>query len=174
MDVSLLLLHVIVGLLFVGHGAQKLFGAFGGYGLEGTGGYFESIGLRPGKLHAFAAGTAEFAGGILLTLGLLLPLAAALIAATMTAAILTVHLPKGIWNHEGGLEYNLVLILLVLTLVAVGGGEYALDEALNLDLTSAAWAFGSVGAGVLGGIGAVLSGRLAPAGQGGEAHAQSA
>ena len=99
MDLGLLVIRLAVGLLFVGHGAQKLFGVFGGGGLEGTAGMFDSIGLRPGWLHARAAGTAELLGGALLALGLFTPVAAAALIAMMTAAVITVHGPNGIWNR---------------------------------------------------------------------------
>src|SRR5688500_18533491 len=95
MELGLLILRVVVGALFVGHGAPKLFGLFGGHGLSGTAGFFEQIGLRPSKLHAVGAGAAELTGGLLLALGLLTPLAAVLLTAVMTAAILTVHLRNG-------------------------------------------------------------------------------
>ena len=94
MDIGRLFLRGVVGPLFVGHGTQKLFGWFGGHGLDGTGGFFESLGLRPGKRHATAAGAAEAAGGVLLTLGALTPLAAAMISGTMITAIRKVHLPR--------------------------------------------------------------------------------
>jgi putative oxidoreductase len=159
MDLALLVLRVVVGLLFVGHGAQKLFGALGGGGLDGTAGMFDNIGLRPGWLHARAAGTAEFAGGALLALGLFTPFAAAALTAVMTAAVLTVHAPKGIWNTNQGYEYNLVLIAVVFALAGVGAGAWSLDNAFGFDLNGAAWAIGSLVVGVLGGIGTVLSGR---------------
>jgi putative oxidoreductase len=91
MEIGLLLIHVTFGLLLAGHGAQKLFGILGGYGLEGTGGYMESFGLRPGKLFAALAGAAELGGGLLLAAGLATPLAAALIASTMIVAAFTDH-----------------------------------------------------------------------------------
>ncbi len=106
MDFGLFLLHAVVGLFFVGHGAQKLFGAFGGHGLEGTAGFFDSLGLRPGRLHARAAGVNELVGGALLALGLFVPFAATLIVATMVAAVITVHASKGPWNSDGGWELN--------------------------------------------------------------------
>src|SRR5262245_27198124 len=108
MDVGLLVLHGLVGLLFVGHGAQKLFGAFGGHALEGTAGVMDSLGLKPGRRHALASGLAEFGAGILLALGLLVPLAAALIIAVMITASYLVHLDKGIWNQNGGIELPLI------------------------------------------------------------------
>jgi len=88
-ELALLVLRVVVGALFVGHGAQKLFGVFGGHGLAGTAGFFESIGLRPGRLHAPAAGVAELGGGALIALGLFTPLGAMLIIAVMVAAVAT-------------------------------------------------------------------------------------
>lgn len=168
MDISLLALHLVVGLLFAGHGAQKLFGAFGGHGIEGTAGFFESIGLRPGRLHATAAGAAELIGGLLLALGLLVPVAATLLIATMVAAIVTVHGSKGPWVTDGGWEYNAVLIAVAFALTGVGAGAYGLDAALGLDAILGLDLAGTVPAlialalGVAGGLGAVLSGRLAP------------
>ena len=103
MELGLLVIRVVVGLLFVGHGTQKLFGWFGGHGLAGTGGFFDSLGMRPGKQHAFLAGFAEAGGGLLLALGLLTPLASAALIAVMVVAILTVHAKNGIWNSQPGL-----------------------------------------------------------------------
>src|SRR3954453_5913461 len=103
------LLRVLVGALFVGHGTQKLFGWFGGHGPEGTGQFFESLGLKPGKLNAMAAGGSEALGGVLLALGFLTPVGAALLSGPMITAIRTVHLEKGPWVTEGGYEYNVVL-----------------------------------------------------------------
>ena len=160
MDTGLAVLHIVVGLLFVGHGAQKLFGVFGGHGLEGTAGFFESLGLRPGRFHAFAAGFNEFAGGVLLALGLLVPVAAALLIATMLAASLTAHWGKGIWNQDGGIELPLVYGTIAFALSAVGAGSASLDSALGLDVHGLGWALAALGAGLLGGLGAVASGRL--------------
>ena len=119
MDAGLAVLHVLVGLLFVGHGAQKLFGVFGGYGFEGTAGLMESLGLRPGRFHAAAAGFNEFVGGALLAVGLLVPLAATLLTATMVAASLTAHRGKPIWSSAGGAELPLVYMAVAFTLAAV-------------------------------------------------------
>src|SRR5690348_3383292 len=102
MELGLLILRVVIGVLFIGHGTQKLFGWYGGHGLAGTAGFFESIGLRPGRFHARAAGFNEAVGGALLVIGLFTPLAAALIIATMTAAIITVHAKNGVWATEQG------------------------------------------------------------------------
>jgi putative oxidoreductase len=159
MDLALLVLRLVVGLLFVGHGAQKLFGAFGGGGLEGTAGMFDNISLRPGWLHARAAGTAEFLGGVLIALGLFTPFAAAALIAVMTAAIITVHARNGIWNTNQGYEFNLVLIAAVFALAGIGAGSWSLDNAFSFDLHGVIWALGALAAGIIGGVGTVLSGR---------------
>ena len=159
MDLALLVLRLVVGLLFVGHGAQKLFGAFGGGGLEGTAGMFDNIGLRPGWIHARVAGTAEFAGGLLLAAGLFTPFAAAVLIAVMTAAVVTVHAPNGIWNTNQGYEFNLVMASVAFALAGIGAGGWSLDNAFGFDLNGALWAIGAVAVGVIGGIGSVLSGR---------------
>jgi putative oxidoreductase len=104
------LLRAVVGGLFVGHGLQKLKGWFGGHGPEATAQMFEGLGLRPGKHHAIAAGTAETAGGALLATGLATPVAASMLTGTMITAIAKVHGSKGLWNTGGGFEYNLVLL----------------------------------------------------------------
>ncbi|MET7354029.1 DoxX family protein [Streptomyces mirabilis] len=107
MTVGLLLIRVVVGLLLFGHAAQKLFGWFGGHGLAGTGAFFDSIGYRLGRRLAFLAGLAELTGGLLLTLGLLTPLAAAIIIGTMIAAA-AVHMRNGLWVQNGGYETPLL------------------------------------------------------------------
>lgn len=129
-NIGLLLIRLVIGLLFVGHGAQKLFGWFGGYGLNGTGGWFESIGMKPGVTMALFAGLAELIGGILFTLGLLTPLAAVLIAGTMLTAIMKVHAPNGLWATSNGYEYNLTLLAVAIGIALIGPGEYALDAFL--------------------------------------------
>jgi putative oxidoreductase len=160
MDLALLVLRVVVGLLFAGHGAQKLFGAFGGGGLDGTADMFDNIGLRPSWLHARAAGTAEFLGGALLALGLFTPFAAAVLIAVMATAVITVHGPNGIWNTNRGYEFNLVMAAVAFALAGIGAGSWSLDNAFGFDLHGAAWAIGALLVGVIGGVGAVLSGRL--------------
>src|SRR6185312_16405913 len=116
MKLGRLILRLIVGGYFVGHGTQKLFGWFGGYGPEGTGQFFESLGLRPGKRHALAAGAAEAGGGALLVTGAATPIAASVLTATMLTAINRVHLKNGPWVTDQGYEYNLVLIAVTLAL----------------------------------------------------------
>jgi putative oxidoreductase len=129
-NIGLLIIRLVVGLLFVGHGAQKLFGWFGGYGLKGTVGWFESIGMKPGVIMALFAGLTELIGGILFTLGLLTPLAGILIAGTMTMAIIKVHAPNGLWATANGYEYNLTLLAVAIGIALVGPGQYALDSLL--------------------------------------------
>src|SRR5436190_23098678 len=102
MNLGLLVLRLVVGLLLAGHGAQKIFGLFGGHGLRGTAGFFEQIGLKPGRVHATSAGLLEFGGGLLLAVGLVTPFASAALIAVMTAAVITVHAPKGVWSTSGG------------------------------------------------------------------------
>src|SRR2546430_16318441 len=153
MNLGLLVVRIIVGLYFVGHGAQKLFGVAGGYGLNGTGQFFESMGLRPGRLTAVAGGAAELAAGVLRALGLLTPLAAALVIGVMIVAIATVHLSKGPWTADGGFELNLVYVAIVFALAGVGAGDWSLDNALGLDVAGTDWAIGALGVGMLGALG---------------------
>ncbi|KAF6571869.1 DoxX family protein [Paenibacillus sp. SEL3] len=128
---GLLLIRLVVGLLLVGHGAQKLFGWFGGYGPKGTGGWMESIGIKPGVFMAVAAGLMELLGGALFAVGLLTPLAALLITATMLGAIFKVHGQNGIWATANGYEYPLVLIAVVIGIALTGAGSYSIDAILR-------------------------------------------
>jgi putative oxidoreductase len=159
MNLALFALHVTIGGLMAAHGAQKLFGSFGGGGLDGTADMFDRIGLRPGRVHAPLAGCAEFFGGLALALGLLTPFAAAAVIAVMIAAILSVHLPNGLFNTNKGYEFNLALIAMAFALAGVGPGEWSFDHAFGLDLTGAGWAIGALAIGVLGGAGTVASGK---------------
>ncbi|WML53252.1 DoxX family protein [Neobacillus sp. PS3-12] len=129
-NIGLFIIRVVIGVLFIGHGAQKLFGWFGGYGLKGTGGWFESIGMKPGVTMALLAGLAEFIGGLLFALGLLTPLAGILIAGTMLMAIIKVHAPNGLWATANGYEYNLTLLAVAIGIALIGPGQYALDALL--------------------------------------------
>jgi putative oxidoreductase len=126
-----LALRVPVGIIFAVHGAQKLFGWFGGYGLEGTGQFFGSIGLNPGYLMALLAGAAEFFGGLALILGLLVRPAAAALAFAMLIAVFTVHWSKGFFVTAGGYEYALALFAASLSLVLSGAGRFSVDALLN-------------------------------------------
>jgi putative oxidoreductase len=126
-----LALRIPVGIIFAAHGAQKLFGAFGGYGLEGTGQFFESIGLTPGYLMALLAGGAEFLGGLALILGLLVRPSALVLAFTMLIAIVTVHLDKGLFMANNGYEFGLALLAISVALVFSGAGSFSVDRTLS-------------------------------------------
>lgn len=126
-----LALRVPVGIIFAAHGAQKLFGWFGGYGLEGTGQFFGSIGLAPGYLMALLAGAAEFFGGLALVLGLFVRPAAAALSVAMLVAIFAVHLSKGFFLDKGGYEYALALFAASVSLLFTGGGRSSADAALT-------------------------------------------
>ncbi|WP_431091181.1 DoxX family protein [Paenibacillus sp. 8b26] len=128
---GLLLVRLVVGLLLVGHGAQKLFGWFGGYGPKGTGGWMESVGIKPGVFMAVSAGLMELLGGVLFALGLLTPLAALFITLTMLGAIFKVHGQNGIWATANGYEYPLVLIAVVVGIALTGAGSYSIDAILK-------------------------------------------
>jgi putative oxidoreductase len=151
MSLGKLAIRGVVGPLFVGHGTQKLFGWFGGHGLEGTAGFFEQgIGLRPGKRHATAAGASEALGGALLTLGALTPIAASMIIGTMVTAIRKVHAPKGPWVTEGGYEYNAVLVATMFAIAESGPGTPSIDAAMFPRMKGTGWALLALGAGVAG------------------------
>ncbi|MBK0008736.1 MULTISPECIES: DoxX family protein [Priestia] len=126
-SIGLLLIRLVIGLSFMAHGTQKLFGWFGGHGLKGTGGWFESIGMRPGVRMALMAGLSELVGGVLFAAGLLTPLGALLIAGTMVMAIVKVHGPNGYWATQNGYEYNLTLLVVAIGVAIAGPGYYALD-----------------------------------------------
>lgn len=125
-----LALRIPTGIIFAAHGAQKLFGWFGGYGLEGTGQWMASIGLTPGYSMALLAGSAEFFGGLALVLGLFVRPAAAVLAFSMLVAILTVHIGKGLFVTNNGYEYALALLAIAVSLVVTGGGRASLDRTL--------------------------------------------
>jgi putative oxidoreductase len=129
--VAALTLRIPVGIIFVAHGAQKLFGAFGGYGLEGTGQFFGSVGLNPGYLMALLAGAAEFFGGLALVIGVLVRPAAAALAFAMLIAIFAVHFGKGFFLDKGGYEYALALFAASVSLLFSGAGRLSVDKAFT-------------------------------------------
>ena len=126
-----LALRVPVGVIFAAHGAQKLFGWFGGYGLEGTGQFFGSIGLTPGYLMALLAGLVEFFGGLALVFGILVRPAAAALAFAMLIAVFAVHWSKGFFASNGGYEYALALLAASVALVLSGAGRFSVDRSLS-------------------------------------------
>ena len=161
MELGLLLIRLVVGGTLAAHGAQKLFGWFGGYGIAGTGGWLESMGFRPGKLQAAVSGLSEFGGGLLLAAGLLTPLGAAAIAGVMLVAIVSVHLDKGFFNGGGGYEFNAVLAFTAIALAFTGPGEVSLDHALGLNLDGAVYGIAAtLTALIIGGF--VLTSRTTP------------
>jgi putative oxidoreductase len=145
-----LLARATIGLLFTGHGTQKLFGWFGGGGPEETGRFFEQIGVRPGRRDALLAGAAEAGGGLLFALGAATPLAAAAVSGSMITAIKTVHWKKGVWSSAGGYEYNLVLLAAVFGLTENGPGKWSVDAALGRSRWGTAWALAALTAGAAG------------------------
>jgi putative oxidoreductase len=126
-DLGLLLLRLAVGLVFIGHGGQKLFGWFGGGGLDGTASFFESVGYTPGRTYAIIGGVAEFTGGLLLLLGLLVPLGAALLIGQMANAI-SVKAGHGFWIADTGFEYELTVLILCTALALAGPGVFSIDR----------------------------------------------
>ncbi len=124
-------LRVPAGIIFAAHGAQKLFGWFGGYGLEGTGQWMDSIGLAPGYLMALLAGAAEFFGGLALIAGLLVRPAAAALAVAMVVAIFSVHIDKGLFVAKNGYEFALALLAIAVALVFSGAGRGSVDRVLS-------------------------------------------
>jgi putative oxidoreductase len=131
-NLGLLALRLAVGLVFLGHGAQKGFGSFGGPGFAGATGFIGSLGFRPARLWAATAVGGELLAGVLLVLGLLTPLAAVLVVSTMAVAVATVHGPKGFFAQNGGYEYNLILAIAALALAATGPGAYSVDHLLHI------------------------------------------
>ena len=150
MEFGMLLLRGVVGLTLAAHGAQKLFGWFGGYGLDRTADVMEMLGFRPGRRHAFMAGLVEFGGGLLLAFGLATPVAAALAASVMVVATMTAHVKNGFFATAGGYEYNLVLGIAALSLAFTGPGTLSLDAWLGYELNGVAWGFAALVIAVLG------------------------
>lgn len=150
MDLGLLIIRVVVGGLMAGHGAQKLFGWLGGGGIAGTGGYLESIGLRPGRLLATLAGTAELAGGLLLAVGLVPPIAALLIVSTMAVAARTAHAGRGLWAIDGGSEYLLTIAAIAVGVAIVGPGSVSADRVIGFGSSGVESGLAALAGGLIG------------------------
>lgn len=150
---GLLIARLVFGLLMAGHGTQKLFGWLGGYGLAGTGGFFETLGFRPGRAFAAAAALTEITGGLLLALGFLGPVGPALIISVMLVAAISVHWQNGLFATSNGIELPLLYAAGAISLALTGPGLFSLDAVLGL---TPLWTPGIVGAaiaiGVMGGI----------------------
>ena|SRR5579872_1101683 len=146
-NLALLLLRLTVGTLLAGHGAQKLFGWFGGHGLKGTHGFMEMMGMKPGKVWGTMAALSEFGGGVLTVLGFLNPLGPLSIVGTMVVAIKSAHWGKPIWASQGGAELPLTNLAAAGALVLMGPGDYSLDHALGIRmprlLTALLWLGGA-------------------------------
>ena len=162
-DFGRFLMRATVGGIFVEHGTQKLFGWFGGHGPDGTGQFFESIGLRPGRRHAVAAGIAEAGGGALLALGLATPAAAAALGSVMVTALRTVVWRDGIKVGTGG--YELLLLANAVAAAELGPGRLSLDSALGLDRRGTRWAALALGGAVAGSALAIAAGKAEDAPQ---------
>ena len=150
MDTGLLIARMVFGLLLAAHGTQKLFGWFGGYGLAGTGGFFEQLGFRPGRFFAATAGATELVAGLLVAFGLLGPLGPALVVAVMLVAMATVHWQHGVFAQTNGIEVPLLYAVAAVALALTGFGAFSLDAMLGLTW-SAEVAWIAIGLGVLGG-----------------------
>jgi putative oxidoreductase len=142
MVIALLISRIIIGLGIAAHGSQKLFGWYGGYGLKGTGSFFEQLGFKPGPLFALGAGLGEFGGGLLTVLGLGGPIGPALIVMVMLVAIVTVHLGHGFFVTKNGVEVPSLYIAGSLLIALAGPGLYSLDTLLGANAMwqpNAAW-----------------------------------
>jgi putative oxidoreductase len=134
MDTTLLIIRMTFGLAMAAHGAQKLFGWFGGYGIKATGGFFEAIGFRPGVPFAIAAGLSELVGGALIALGLLTPFGAAAVTSAMLVAMISVHVKNGFFAVGNGIELPFLYAVAAVAVAWSGAGSFSLDHLLGLDL----------------------------------------
>jgi putative oxidoreductase len=150
MGIGLLILRVVVGLTLAAHGAQKLFGWFGGPGLKKTASALEGLGFVPGLRNAVMAGLTEAAGGLLLALGLATPAAAALVFAVMVVAGVSAHLKQGFFVQNRGYEYTLMLGVAGLSAAFTGPGPLSLDRLLGLSFAGARWGVAAFVAGLAG------------------------
>jgi putative oxidoreductase len=149
MDVALLVVRAVVGLLMTAHGAQKLFGWFGGYGLTGTGQFFDGLGFRPGRFFAALASGAEVLGGLLIALGFFGPVGPALVLSVMIVGAITVHWAHGLFSQNNGIELPLLYATIAIALALSGPGRYSADALLGL---TSLWTPAVTGAALLVGI----------------------
>jgi putative oxidoreductase len=159
MSIGPLIVRVVVGSLFVGHGMQKLAGWFGGSGIEGTEKMMDKLDLQPSRSNAVASGATEAVCGGMLVAGLATPIAAAGLVATMVTAVRTVHWRNGVWNSNRGWEYNAVLIASLFALVEAGPGAVSMDAARGRVRSGFGWAFGALAAGAAASTAVVEFGR---------------
>jgi putative oxidoreductase len=174
LSAGLLAARLVLGSLMAAHGAQKLFGWFGGPGLRGTAAGMEHLGFRPGLPFALAAGATEVASGVLVALGLLGPVGPALMVSVMLVAAVSAHLKNGLWAQNGGYEMALLYGAVAVALAFTGFGAWSADAALGLSgLWTPAFAGTALAAGVAGGAANLLARRPAPAVAAGDAHAHA-
>src|SRR3979411_2933576 len=133
-EFGLLIIRLVVGLTVAAHGAQKLFGWFGGPGIAGLSSMLSQLGIRPERPWAVIAGLAEFVGGLLVAFGLMTPLAALAVSGRMLVATLTVHAGKGFWNMNGGIEFPLIILAAMVAIALTGPGVLSLDHLLSVRL----------------------------------------
>lgn len=164
-DLGILLVRILLGAAIAAHGAQKLFGWFGGYGIKGTGGWFESLGFRPGAFFATASGLSEFGGGLLILLGLLGPAGPMLVIATMLVAILSVHIKNGFFAANNGYELNTMYIAAAIAVAFAAPGVYAIDtySPALLTLHEPAIVWSAIGLAILGALGNLALRKPVPA-----------
>jgi putative oxidoreductase len=152
MDEGLLLARLVIGLLMAAHGSQKLFGWFGGYGLNGTGQFLAGLGFRPGRTFAALASLAEVGSGLLVALGLLGPVGPALMLSVMIVAAISVHWQHGVFSTSNGIEVPLLYGTVAAALALTGFGRYSLDALFGLtSLYTPAVAWAALAAGIVGG-----------------------
>jgi putative oxidoreductase len=163
MSAGLLIIRLVVGLGLAAHGAQKLFGWFGGYGLAGTGGFFESLGFRPGRLFAATAATTESLSGLLVALGAFGPVGPALMLSVMIVAAVSVHVKNGVFASANGIEMPLLYAVGAVALALTGPGRFSLDAARGIgDVWTPALVGAVLGLGAVGGIGNLFLRRPVP------------
>jgi putative oxidoreductase len=161
MAYGILLVRVVLGLTMAGHGAQKVFGWWGGPGLRGTAGWLGSMRFRLPLAFAALVAVAELGGGLLLALGFLTPLGSVAVASAMLVAIALVHWSKGFWSGNGGFEFNLLILAAAVALAAIGGGRFSLDDAFGWVGRDSGlwWGVGAIGVAALGALATVTLGR---------------